>query len=136
MEEIEFRGKRDDTGDWIHGFYLENHLNERYKREFGITEDVLYQIYPKSCDVDPQNVIKETVGIYTGFKDCNKVKIFSGDIVWDGVSYVLVNFDPDKRIEFGHGESGYSFCIGLFAGWGQGNDIKVVGNIHDNKDLL
>jgi uncharacterized phage protein (TIGR01671 family) len=112
MREIEFRGK-DSTGKWLHG----DLACSSYGRGITAIEEVL--------------VDSETVGQYTGVKDKNGVKIFEGDIVeW-------FEFNGAERrvndVVFAHG--GFFFCndsdtIGHYYG------LSVIGNIHDNPELL
>lgn len=84
-------------------------------------------------------VIKKTVGQFTGLTDKNGEKIFEGDIVsfdhpyngkstheviWDEYSWNLKNF--------------YASCLdNPTDAFSEGTEyMKVIGNIHDNKQML
>ena len=130
MREILFRGKRTDNGEWIEGFYSA----EEYNPYIGKIEYIpRIQIIGKCVSL---GVIPETVGQYTGLTDKNGVRIFEGDIVErvsDGERAVISWLK-------------YSACFGLsFDGWCCGfddyddnlpSDFEVIGNIHDNPELL
>lgn len=133
MCEILFRGKRTDNGELVEGIlfnakedtFIIPHGNEY---SYDPIEGLAFDVY--GCKVDP-----ETVGQYTGLTDKNGVKIFEGDIVEcvsDGERAVIIWVK-------------YSACFGLsFDGWCCGfddydfspNDFKVIGNIHDNPEIL
>ena len=84
-------------------------------------------------------VIPETVGQYTGLTDKNGKKIFEGDILRTGtrMGYILFekgcfrfrwkNFDK-YRDDF------FKTCI--ITEYGSFRELEVIGNIHDNPDML
>ena len=135
MREILFRGKRLDNGEWVDGWYQPEttikHWNGSqetvgvtiaYKVEGGFLEDTL---------VDPS-----TVGQYTGLKGKNGKRIFEGDIIkrfWLGAEIIYcVRYDGENAHFIGDGlnKSGFTTFDG------DGEMFEVIGNIHDNPELL
>lgn len=111
MREILFRGKRKEDDEWVYGFLVsQKHIGD------------WVTAYP---------VVPNTVGQFTGRIDKNGKKIFEGDIIrafgetyacrWDG-----------GNCEFGLSNKHESFGIAYVAPF----DMEIVGNIHDNPELL
>lgn len=106
MREILFRGKRTDNGEWCYG-----HLYKNYFGDWVIVNEKSRLI-----------VNDKTIGQYTGLTDKNGRKIFEGDILARGN---VVEYCDD------------SYCINgdvPLSYWAKRN--CVVGNIHDNPELL
>ena len=129
MREILYRGKKADNGEWVYGD-LSKWSNGYFisLQSQNIKARTHIEVYP------------ETVGQYTGLKDKNGTKIFEGDIV---------RVSRGKDIETG--EIQYNkygvwvivydkFYCNTFPYIFTSSDsnvwIKVIGNIHDNPELL
>lgn len=136
MREILFRGKRTDNGGWIEGSLLI--YNDIVSLDPD-AEPVEYWIMGNSLE----QVIPETVGQYTGMNDENGKKIFEGDIFEEGTSVI---HGPD-RYEIAYINA--SFCFRnitkqntFWTSFGdnefglEGRWCTVIGNIHDNPELL
>ena len=131
MREILFRGKT-LLDKWIEGDLLQYlgdgkvHIVQHYKGAGG------------------QEVIPETVGQYTGLTDDNGKKIFEGDIL--GVTNDDPDYDYITKVSFEcntlcvdvEGQDYDYTSIGFAADiWDCECDrIEVIGNIHDNPELL
>ena len=136
MREILFRGKRTDTGKWIYGQLA------RYNLRF----DVANMVDEHETLVP---VLTKTIGQFTGLTDKNDKKIFDGDILhiakiadglggyyqpplyypvnvvvkWDLCAWTWETLCEDKRyISFPDAWCHY--------------ECEVIGNIHDNSELL
>lgn len=126
MREILFRGKRADNGEWVYGWYS---LDENGETNIILSDDGTYAGY--WAEVDPA-----TIGQYTGLTDKNGRKIFEGDIIsaYNGRIKGPVIFDK-RGLAFGvpNGPNEiYQFSMNFL----ESKDIKVIGNIHDNPELL
>lgn len=111
MREILFRGKNKLTEKWCEGFIVKTGDHFRISTQ----NDLI------SFGVDPA-----TVGQYTGLTDKNGTRIFDGDLVVPTNRRRLSNkpqvvkYDP---------LSGYWMCS-------PAREPLIVGNIHDNPELL
>ena len=125
MREILFRGKRVDNGEWVEGDFC--HPSNICKESIGYDEQLKQSGIPIWEDY---NIRTETVGQYTGLTDKNGKKIFEGDIIKD-------RFDDIGQIEYKP-----KYAAFIIQGWETGfafwvkKDIEVIGNIHDNPELL
>lgn len=127
MREIIFRGKSTIAGTWAYGDISFNLKGEPYIRFWARPESVnrTYWVEP----VDP-----DTVGQFTGKPDKNDRKIFEGDIlriVERGETLIgVVVFNADR------GEWVVQGTDGSFCNMARRKDAEVIGNIHDNPELL
>ena len=139
MREILFRGKRIDNGEWVDGFYV--CLNGKEHRIYsGYAETDCGHYYPDCWTIDPK-----TVGQFTGLTDKNGKKIFEGDIILfedESPSNYEYHDSTEMRcgeIKFDDGQFYFTNRIVvemedlLYYGT---IDVEVIGNIHDNPELL
>ena len=126
MREILFRGKT-RGGVWYHGFVKGKSLPNKEGNKMEFTPCIIEQTH---ADIE---VIPETVGQYTGLTDKNGNQIFEGDIV---------EYASDEEIgQIAYHESEAMFVV-EFDTWltdfdhMYGKDLEVIGNIHDNPELL
>lgn len=143
MREILFRGKVINTNDeellgkWIFGQLVirPDHDEENEKSficESGYRFIRCLNKMPRTYEVD-----SETVGQYTGLTDKNGKRIFEGDIV------STVGSSPRTYIvEHDDGRAGwFPFACGDGCGCCEEDTIspalsEVIGNIHDNPELI
>ena len=116
MKEILFRGKRVATATFVYGFYsvFDN-------RNHSIVNDNGHFW-----------VIPETVGQFTGLTDKNGTKIFEGDILRYGNRKGYVNYGMGC-FNVHDSEQKNNPAIDVIM---DQHDIEVIGNIHDNPELL
>ena len=140
MREILFRGKRCDNGEWVQGYYIRA---EHHWHNHGIHKDWItlgasanggwFALHNKYA------VKSETVGQFTGLTDNNGKKIFEGDIIeWFAQG-------ESERPDFGYieyDEQSFAWRVCWqkydpdFMEGMQQEYISVIGNIHDNPELL
>ena len=122
-----FRGKRGDNKERVEGDLMQwNDGTVRICIESGENEKTATTVIP------------ETVGQCTGLKDKNGKLIFEGDIV-KGNSEYFAYTHPYGRVVYDGGQFLISFddaledieCLGAWA-----NAVEVIGDIHDNPELL
>lgn len=145
-----FKGKRKDNGEWIIGYYVCAELLDKSGYEHLIIE--------QSADGSSHKVIPETVGQCTGLKDKDGKWIYEGDIIRTQpfsdkpysskakykqhigvVEYRISHFknsfyEQDYNAKWRADIKDY----GKFAycDWNEFFKCEVIGNIHDNPELL
>ena len=128
---VKFRGKRVDNGEWVVGYYWSNDLGNHFIRQI---IDGEYNYVCTDYEVDP-----EIVGQYTGLKDKNGVEICEGDIVTAHAQAYRAIGEVRSRIDglwllypaYQHGK-----LWGLSPNPKGQTKVEVIGNIHDNPELL
>ena len=132
MREILFRGKRRDNGQWVEGAFCPKNSEGPFSP---MKDDPSIIKLDKPHDGFWFAVDGDTVCQYTGLKDKNGKQIFEGDIVMgrdfsEGDGFGVVEWN-DGAFEVNNQSSTGTFHENY---WGQ--DLEVIGNIHDNPELL
>ena len=130
MRTILFRGKELEFGNWVFGSLLNfDPIPEIQDTEL---EDGAY-------DYQKWEVTPETVGQFTGLKDKNGKDIYEGDILDSSEKTPLIFEVYYEDGGFRYGTKDRSVDIG-FSGHTWLKNIltrfHVIGNIHDNPELL
>jgi uncharacterized phage protein (TIGR01671 family) len=143
--EILFRAKRVDSGEWVFG-YLVKDPKENYR--------IYYQPFSGASSNTYHIVLPETVCQFTGLTDKNGVKIFEGDIIkyTEHSNYLLKSFIADVSYKdylasfsyLKHGLDDNGFEQPLIHFFNEVDEfeedmlpyIEVIGNIHDNPELI
>lgn len=131
MREILFRGKIIELcecqGQWLEGFYA-------------VENGKPFIAIPKENGLNGFYCDPETVGQYTGLKDKNGTRVFEGDVV--EYSEIDVDGSDDKYIGviyYNQSKANYviqkrEYMVNFVTSWI--GDVEVIGNIHDNPELL
>jgi uncharacterized phage protein (TIGR01671 family) len=150
MREILFRGKTKDAKNWVVGSLVNTYDHYTRAQHCFIVDDD-YE------DHEETEVLPESVGQYTELTDKNGKKIFEGDIaklytngympsvdigtvtIKDGMAGIEYHTDITRK----YGWNPYFYRFGDSGEWrdmGASGKItynfEVIGNIHDNPELL
>ena len=138
LREIIFRGKRLGKGEWVEGFFAEKKdpLLESDVRNAFILAQARGDFFATWFPVDPS-----TVGQYTGLRDKNGKRIFEGDMVSTDIErpYLIVEF-RDGCFMFNCNDGGEDYYDIMLPILKDPQSVykygEVIGNIHDNPELL
>ena len=140
MREITFRGKRIDNGEWVEGYISEHTMIPHDMNPYigWVIECKPKEIY----EHDWYEVIPETVGQYTGLTDKNGKKVFEHDVTEDawGRKWIIFacagGFGIRRNSEWLRNDPIYNaLADSQNAAWFK-NNHTVIGNIHDNPEML
>lgn len=132
MHEILFRGKRKGNEEWEQEWIFGDLMQ--------IPTHNFCSIIEQTACAEHCEVIPETVGQYTGLCDKNGTRIFEGDILserppMNQTAYI-------GYVAYDHKSAVWRFMIkndtrynGVLLG-SYSNSYKIIGNIHDNPELL
>lgn len=120
---IKFRGKSLNTGLWSHGDLRQDNIRRKAYVEY---------------EVDP-----ETIGQFTGLRDCKGKEIYEGDIL----SFTVFDvFGGDRQHRGAVIYCGSRFmiwlsldgedCLDLDWVIEQDDELEIIGNINDNPELI
>ena len=113
MREIKFKGRREDTGKWVKGYYMcLLGVNGAENSHFIIDEHGEYH------RIDP-----DTLCEYIGLHADNKEEIYEGDII--KCSDLSNDFEFVAIVEFGNPNGQYNW------GW----QLHIIGGVKDVRDV-
>lgn len=130
MREILFKAKRIDNGEWVEGNYV---------KKYGLSGKrhlILYvdnYVRWKCVGIDPKTLCQ-----FTGLYDKNGKRIWENDVVWlvyDGKEHIYQIIWDNSELDFKatNGEENYGSNFEYLLCC---DEIEVIGNIFDNKELL
>jgi len=129
MRTIKFRGKRVGDLEWLVGDLIHTEQDDPEQVSMNYWDEVDgWMNYP---------VHHDTVGQFTGVLDKNGEEIYEGDIVemWQGEAHHRTGI-----VCFVEGKYCYVVGRGVYSFFPNDEDIDelvtVIGNIHDNPELL
>ena len=129
--EILFRGKRADNGELVYGSLITNY-HEAITKYF-ITTNGMGQIYATSFEVIPKTIGQKWI--------VSQKEFFGGDLFTAMCSISGSKQKAERICKVIDSDDGFS-CVVWYRGewWGYSfmdfTKAKIIGNIHDNKELI
>lgn len=124
-----FKAKRISDGEWVVGYII----------RYGYTRKEKYYIVPSyASDLYCFLIDKNTICQCTGLKDKNGNLIWENDIVrtiYDGIEHIYQVIWDKSELDF-KATNGKEFYKSNFEYLPCCEEVEVIGNIFDNKELL
>lgn len=144
MREILFRGKSVKTGEWVYGWYCEATFGR-----WPLCPSIVDSEKARAGEFEYCEIVPESLGEFTGLCVKNGTKVFEGDIIRnisfdETVFHGVIRFGKYNAPMYQE-ETNVGFFIEWvpifpwrcdLAHWIDKEDVEVVGNIHDNPELL
>ena len=140
MRTIKFRGKKEETGEWVYGFFAFLYVSDmtdsgQISQGIQSIPSILNDDYGRSKNCW-NTVVQKTVGQFTGFLDFYRKEIYEGDIIQryynigDGKIYKSEGVVVFEDGAFGVKQGDTILHLHSVKGW------SIIGNIFDNPELL
>jgi uncharacterized phage protein (TIGR01671 family) len=130
---IKFRAKKAIGEEWVYGHYFQIYPYKDFSGNL-LKDKPTHYIITQEIDPCTDSVIPETIGQFTGLHDRKEKEIYEGDII-----RVKYRDKPAYQTNIGV----VTFEFGSFIlndstlySYKEYEVFEVIGNIHDNKDLL
>ena len=124
MREYKFRAKSVKTNEWVYGSLLRDEIQKKYyivDNESGVGKEV----------------DENTIGQYTSLKDKNGVKIYKGDILkYSDEDTAIVVFNEKYSYFMVKPIQDFYFDSDVLGHTIEYNQVEVIGNVVDNRELL
>jgi uncharacterized phage protein (TIGR01671 family) len=148
MKKYLFRGREIKTKKWVYGGFHEHQPSVTAIGKQPETEALIIADGNADWDlpipISAYVVEKESVGLYSGFEDKNKKRVFDGDIVRDKYGNIGVVRYSDHflewRLHFYKGNPDLleyqGFGVKIFEWTYPDMLLEVISTIYDNKNIL
>ena len=123
--EILFRGWNKKNKKWLYGYYCVNRGEHFIAPDEFVNPLASYEDYVVEAD---------SVGQYTGLKDANGVKIFEGDIIVDETYPYIIQYHEEYSQFVAVPKP--NVTIAFYQQWVNERGFVVIGNVHENKELI
>lgn len=139
-DRFKFRGRRTDTGDWVYGYYVNWIEGIRqaaaiivHLEDVGLLDDPMERYF----------VTRETVGQCADMLDSQGEPVYEGDVIkGDYKDRYVICLDPRNGSNLCKKMicDSYANPVQSFEGFDPflfiGKHCEIIGNIHDNPELL